>query len=503
MNATGPSETRRRRSTLVPAVLGLLVLVLAMTTVYQLGRTRRLRSELADARRALDAARKRAAALEAELQTLQAAQEQLSREARPLGRHVASQPPATSVATRPAAPQSRPPAGQPAAIPDEAHLLARLNLILRPAAGGDLDLSDPAAGRALLATIRGRLDALKLEGLTWARLALLAALLDDPLADELAARAEQAGAALMPVWRARARAALARGQYDEARQWARRLVEGGAADDRDWLLDALAAAGSGDWLAAAEAFDPIDPQKLDTQARIAYGRLCVSLERWQALDRVLATLAPAATQPSDALTFLRAVALIHDGKADEGRALIETLLTRDPNSYELRVWRAIALVESGQFDTAREALRFAEQQPGRPEAWYWRAMVEIRSGNEDAAAPFLSEALAASESYAPAWEALGVLALNRDDVSSAIDYLQQAVRTGPWRASAHMLLAIAYARASRRDDVLRELRAAVRLDPSLLARAREAPALRAILTRRDFEQLTPTSAPAVVPRGIP
>ncbi len=491
MTSTGTTETATRRNAFVPALLGVLVLGLAMTTVYQLGRTHRLRTQLAEARRALDAARRRAEALEAELRVLQAQQEQSSRKTEQLRSRVASRPPQAPPATQPAAPR----ATQPAKPPDEPHLLARLNAILQPDADG-FRLSDPAAGRALLATIRGRLADLKLDDLTWARLALLAALLDDPLADELAARAGQAPAALAPVWRIRAQAALARGRWDEARPWTRRLVESEAARDRDWLLEALAAAGTGDWLAAAEAFDRIDPQRLDREARIAWGRLCVALERWDALERVLAMLEPATTQPADAVTFLRAVAVIHDGKADEGRALIETLLTRDPDSYELRVWRAIALIESGQFEAAREALRFAEQQPTRPEAWYWRAMVEIRSGNEDAAAAFLSEALGASESYAPAWEALGVLALNRDDVDSAIDYLRQAVHTAPWRASAHMVLAIAYARAARREEVLRELREAVRLDPSLLARAREAPALRAVLTRRDFEQLATATAPA-------
>ncbi len=501
MNETYPSAAESRLSAFWPAAAGVLVIALVMGTIYFVGRTRRLQAELAQSRERLEAARTHAAQLEAELQRMQQTQARLQTRLEQLaaaGRRpqLASQP----SPQRTGSPQE-PPAARRVVL-DEASIVARLNVALRPR-DGTFSVADAEAARRLLADVAPRVETLSLRPATWAQLAVLAELLGSPLADTLAGRAGPDTPALAPLWWLRAEAALRARQYDEARTWTARLVAAEPQSDRAHLFDALAAFGAGDRIAASHAFEAVDPSALhDTDDQIAYGRLAVALERFDALERVLATIRTPTTQPSDALLFLRAAALVHAGRTDEGRALIETLLERDPQSYELRVWRAIALIQSGQYEAAREALRFADQYPTRPEAWYWRAMVEIRAGNEQAATPFLSEALAASESYAPAWEALGVLALNRGDVRDAVDYLTQAIRTGPQRATSHLLLAIAYARLSRREDVLRELRTAVRLDRSLVARAREAPVLRALLTRRDFEQLA-TSAPSTQPRPVP
>ena len=156
----------------------------------------------------------------------------------------------------------------------------------------------------------------------------------------------------------------------------------------------------------------------------------------------------------------------------EAFAMLEHLLADAPDDYYLRLWSGIVLLDSRQFEAARQALSgTADLNPARPEAWYWRGVVEIQAQRPDAAVPFLQNALVASARYAPAWETLGLLALNRGDLVSALETFSNAVAANPYRASTHFLIALAHAKASRPDEAAAALRIAVNLDTALLEEA--------------------------------
>lgn len=80
-------------------------------------------------------------------------------------------------------------------------------------------------------------------------------------------------------------------------------------------------------------------------------------------------------------------------------------------------------------------------------------------------------ALAASREYAPALTNLGNLLLDEGDVDGAIARYEQAIASDAEYALAHLNLGVAYKRAGRIADSVRELRQSQRLEERARANA--------------------------------
>jgi len=207
--------------------------------------------------------------------------------------------------------------------------------------------------------------------------------------------------------------------------------------------------------------------------RLLAGRVLVALEDWEELQRAVEGLQDVPEELAYERDLLGSIALIHQGRLPEADAGLWYWLERNPQDYDVMMWRGVVLVKMRQLESARGTLaRAADLAPGRPEAWYWLGMTEVSAGNAASARQYLNNALAASASYAPAWEALGAIALNEGDADAALSHLRNTVRHDPGRANAHFLIAVAHAKRGERDLAADALRNAFAWAPDLIEQAK-------------------------------
>ena len=207
--------------------------------------------------------------------------------------------------------------------------------------------------------------------------------------------------------------------------------------------------------------------------------------------------------------FMEAISLARRDRTVEALAVLDYLAAEapppadarrpwpvpHPDAYELTVWRGVTLMYAGQMDSAREALDAAAQRdPGRPEAYYFRGMLEANAGRPDVARNYLKNALAGAARLAPAWEALATLDLDADKVEIALQSLARAVEINPRRATAHFLRAIAHAKLSQAEPAAAALRVAFQLDPTLLSEAQQADVLKRLFTPAQLDALAAEAA---------
>ena len=393
----------------------------------------------------------------------------------------------------------------PAAAPDESKIVAGLDRAMTEGLVLPEILADETAAARVLELALEHAAGASWSASTWARLAVLARLmLQDPAADRFAERAYQAGDPLTVFSEVSARLFLAQGRPQEALVHADHYAEqtDGSATAR--LLLAHVFLSLGQPAAADELLVPVtEPEALSDVDKLALARACLYLHNW---DRLAAAMAAVKTVPEaleDERSFLQAVVQIQQSKdlvvalsvldylaeREEAASPVADCVPR-PDEYEIATWRGVALTRGQQTAAAREAFDAAAAlAPGRPEAYYWRALLEHREGQFEAAMMFLQNALATSAQFAPAWEALGQMALNADELDSALDSLQRAVAANPRRASAHFSIAVAHAKASRREAAAAALRAAFALDPRYVESAQQTPALTRLFSPEELKDL--------------
>jgi len=382
--------------------------------------------------------------------------------------------------------------GLPAEIRTDEGLSALLDRVLPRSAAWPYVLADRAAAADLLMDAVQHVENANWSGPALARLAMVARLLDEEsVAELLAARAMALGTQPLGYLEISARNLLARGRIEEARVAAQRFARaGGGALAHLLLAEAWLSPPGSSVVTADEMLAGIpDVRQLTIADRLRAGRLAVMAERWDQVAAVLASLESVPPELADERDYLRAVLFVREGRLVEALGAFDYLADRRPEDYDVLTWRGAALVKARSYEEARKALAHAEQHPQRPEAWYWRALVELRSGNVESAARLLEASLTASPQYAPAWEALAGLALERRDLATAVQNLALAIQANPRRASAHMLLAIAHAKASRRDEAEQALREALRLDPAVLETARRAEVITRLFEPELLEQM--------------
>lgn len=496
MTAPTPPPVRRSLAPLIDRLYVLwiassllMVLLVIVLTVLGGGRLRRQAERISEQSLAIDELRAELAEARRELDRL-ANRETVGLRA---GSEPAAIPEKPARAAPPVAPEElreaertepEPPVD---AASQERDVAALLQAALRTDGESHFELADRAAAEeALLAASRARLD-----GATYVRLALVARLLDrDPAAEMLAARALEAGEFPAAYYETSARMLLARGRAAESLVYATRLLAGRPDDPDALLLLAEAHDLRGDPAAVdrtLEALAQADRLTLDKKLRM--GRLFVKLERWDRLEALVTTVEWDAGAVPPGLDFLRGVLASQRGELPEALAILDNLVADQPGDYEFQTWRGVVLLEARQFEAAREAFAAVQDQPDRPEAWYWRGVLELRAGNPDEAVRLFQHALAASQRYAPAWEALGTMALNGGDLSAALQNLTNAVNANPRRGSAHFLTAVIHAKLGHPAETAGALRRAFELDPALVDAAGKTEVIVGLFTPAELVEL--------------
>jgi tetratricopeptide (TPR) repeat protein len=135
---------------------------------------------------------------------------------------------------------------------------------------------------------------------------------------------------------------------------------------------------------------------------------------------------------------------------------------QDPLARGERALRRRALDEAAA--CFAEALAAAESDPARARAHNKHALVAIARGDLAAAQAAVDAALAAYPACVPALVNAGNLLLEAGEVEPAIARFQTAIELDPDYPEAHHNLGVAYRRAGRRSDAVRELRRATGLE---------------------------------------
>lgn len=407
-------------------------------------------------------------------------------------------------------------------LPDDAEVRVGLEeLVARDAITGWCVVDGPRA-RELTRQALADGDRVSWNGGTWADLATLARLVrQDTAADAFAEHARMGGAPLDAFIRISARSLLARGKLAAARAYAEQWLK-----QNEAAPAALAVLAQVAWLseqpaAADEALRQIHTlDELGILDRLRIARLCLELEHWGRLAQAVDSLGEVPDALSAESNFLRAVSLAERDRTVEALAILDYLVAHPepidtdppapwplphPDPYDVLVWRGTALRVADQLDAAREALdQAAAARPGRPEAPYERGMLEIHAGRPEVATEYLKNALANAARFAPAWEALGLVALNAGDIDSALTNLKHAVDINPRRASTQFLTAIAYARIGAADDAAAALRATFALEPTYLQEAQQTDALLRLFTADELAAIAqPAAAQPPQPEAAP
>jgi tetratricopeptide (TPR) repeat protein len=130
--------------------------------------------------------------------------------------------------------------------------------------------------------------------------------------------------------------------------------------------------------------------------------------------------------------------------------------------------RGALALRHGELDAAErafnEALQAAESDRERALAHNKRALVALARGDRPAVEAALGEALSAFPACVPAMVNAGNLLLEDGDVDGAIARFEAAILLDPDYPEAHHNLGVAFRRAGRRSDAVRELRRATGLE---------------------------------------
>ncbi len=464
-------------------------------------------------------AQEHAAALAGRVEDLERRLAEQSDEIAALRRPAAQRPAGPTPATRPAAPATRPAAPTSAPTPPQAPPAAtvatRLEQALRLDNVYDFVLADRAQADALLRDALSQIAAARWDAATWGRLAIVARLLDNDAAADSFLRRADGWAQRSDYDELAARMFLARGRVADALAATARLTERPHASATARALAAAANAAADQPARTGELLDSIARvESLPARDKLVLGRVCVSLQRWDRLHELMQSVQTVPTGMEAERDFLRAAAMIHRGESPAALAMLDYLSAAAPpvvspgrpdwqiprpDRYDIDVWRGVALLSTGQWESGRAALQSAaERNAARPDAHYWRGVLEMRAGRSDDAAVFLQNALATSARLAPAWELLGVIALNGGDAAAAADSLARAVEIDPTRAAAQLLYGLASAKLERREAAEQAVRAALSRDPALLDEALQSEALVDLVGEAAIREMAgqPASAPA-------
>lgn len=166
---------------------------------------------------------------------------------------------------------------------------------------------------------------------------------------------------------------------------------------------------------------------------------------------------------------LAAIALSAEGKHDEGFALIDNLLKRNPADAEgllarARLYNATEDIAKGFLDL--DAARKSAPKDYRPPLW--EARFHLQLGKFSDARLSLARAIKLAKTDPTPSVELGRLDLSEGDVDAAFLLAQDAVKVDPYDARSHVLLGACYGARGQLDKALETYQTARTLDDELV-----------------------------------
>lgn len=414
------------------------------------------------------------------------------------GTPAAARPPGDSRPTATAAPTTKESTSDPEESTDEFAVIRSLAAVMSHDGDGWI-IANKAAAAAALDRARTAARGAKWSGATFAKLALLARMLDDDFgANSYLARAAELGDKAPDYNDYFIRDRARNNAIDVAMQTAEKFAD--ATDDSPlaMLLMAEIMLSQGQFGQALEVLPmPADATQLSSGQRLRLGRAYVQTEQFDRLADLVSSLGAPPPRLVGERDFLQAVVMLHRDKPAEALALLDGVSASRADDCLVQTWRGVAQFRTRQIDAARQTLLNATTaNPTCYAASYWRGVLAISSGKSDEAAAAFEAALSAAPRYAPAWEARGALALNRGEVASALDFFAKAIESEPRRVTAHFLIAIAHAKAGREDQAASALRATFRLDRSYVERAAQVDVIKKLFDAGELRTLAEGGEPA-------
>lgn len=159
------------------------------------------------------------------------------------------------------------------------------------------------------------------------------------------------------------------------------------------------------------------------------------------------------------------------GQTENAIAVVNEALAISPRRPQFYFIAGEAYVNSGESGAAIDALKRAyDLAPDYPEAVNNLAVVLILSGNDAEAEKFLSEHYGTSE---PANERFAQAYLQRGRIDRALIIWKKIVAGTPDNAQNHANLGAMYARAGDRENAVKEISEAIRLEPRFKSQGEE------------------------------
>jgi tetratricopeptide (TPR) repeat protein len=167
--------------------------------------------------------------------------------------------------------------------------------------------------------------------------------------------------------------------------------------------------------------------------------------------------------------------LVETGRNNEAIPYLEEMIRLQPNFVYIGYYTlAKAQMREGQTDLAINNLSAAVRvKPDYPEAYYSRGLALLNNGDAQSAEPDLRAALRlglSAEYSGNAYNALGVILAQKDDVKGATEQFEQAVQIQPSLVDAQRNLALALMHQDRTEEAIARLKQALSItngDPSL------------------------------------
>ncbi len=202
------------------------------------------------------------------------------------------------------------------------------------------------------------------------------------------------------------------------------------------------------------------------QAETLLGMSCYGARKFQEASEGLAAALDA--DPANAqLHFYLAQSLLWSKQYDKAMKQFEWLERNQPDSPGTHVLMAEALDGLSRPDDAiAELKQAAEKSPSEPGLHFAMGYIHWAHHQDDDAEREFRIELAHDPASARSMAWLGDVAIRRNDAKTALPLLEKAVKLEPGIRIAHLDLGIVLSDTPQRDRAVRELREAIRLDPS-------------------------------------
>ena len=163
---------------------------------------------------------------------------------------------------------------------------------------------------------------------------------------------------------------------------------------------------------------------------------------------------------------LTAQIAFNEKKYDESLALLENVVTRDPDNVDARILQAENWMVKGEVQKAVDGLeRLDKTYPNSPILKYKLARAYLQYNNRAQAAAALNQAIAANPNYLEPYLLLGELNLRNGDPQLVVPAMLELLTKQPGLVKAQLLLADAYRALGRLDDAAAVFREQIKASP--------------------------------------